>query len=36
MLKDAGTGSADDEDDGYSAPKYCPDLIIDHSAVKEM
>lgn len=35
VLKDAGAGSADDEEE-YATPKYCPDMILDHSGIKEM
>lgn len=32
-IKDVGDS---DEDEGYQQPKYCPDLILDHSAIKSM
>ena len=28
--------SDSDDDEGYQQPKYCPDMILDHSSIKSM
>lgn len=32
-IKDVGDS---DDEEGYQTPKYCPDMILDHSAIKSM
>lgn len=35
-IKNAGSGSGDDEDEEYATPKYCPDLILNNENISKM